>query len=288
MSGDPLAPQQSAPAPAASDGLANDLLSEYGALADFCATLSPDDWHRPTPFYGWTPWDEIAHLLYFDEAARVSATEPERFAREAAELGARMVAGEPISAIARTAYGALDGPALLARWRSTHQALVARLAALHPKARLGWYGPPMSTRSFITARLMETWAHGQDIWDVMQQRRPASARLQHIAHLGAGTFGWTFVNRRRPVPDIAPFLAPYVALDAPDGSTWAWGDPACPHQVRGTAQDFCLLVTQRRHLQDTALVCSAGPVADWLAVAQCFAGPPADGPAPGVRRVVYP
>jgi uncharacterized protein (TIGR03084 family) len=262
----------------------DDLLAEYRALADFCATLSGDDWRRVTAFYGWTPWDEVAHLLYFDETALVSATEPERFAREAAALGVRIAAGEEISAVTRERYASLDGSALLTRWRGTHEGLVARLSALDPKARLAWYGPPMSARSFATARLMETWAHGQDIWDAMRRRRPGSSRLKHIAHLGVGTFGWTFANRKLPVPDVTPF----VALAAPDGNTWTWGDPASEHRLSGSAEDFCLVVTQRRHVQDTALRCSQGPVAAWLAIAQCFAGPPADGPAPGVRRIDYP
>lgn len=263
--------------------MTDDLLAEYRALADFCSTLSREDWRRPTAFYGWTPWDEVAHLLYFDETSRVAVTDADRFAREAEVLNARTAAGEEISAMARAQYGALDGPALLAQWRRTHEDLVARLAALDPKARLPWYGPPMSARSFATARLMETWAHGQDIWDVMRRRRPGTVRLKHIAYLGVNTFGWTFANRGLPVPDVEP----YVALRAPDGSPWTWGDAASEHRVVGSAEDFCLVVTQRRHVQDTALQVTQGPMASWLAIAQCFAGPPADGPAPGVRLVRY-
>jgi hypothetical protein len=47
--------------------------------------------------------------------------------------------------------------------------------------------------------------------------------------------------------------------------------------VRGPAADFCLVVTQRRHLDDTDLVC-VGPVAsEWMGIAQAFAGPPGPG-----------
>ncbi len=261
----------------------HDMLSEYRALADFCQTLSAAEWQRPSAFYGWTPWDEVAHLAYFDRTALCSIEEPARFEREAAELGALMRRGDAISAVARQAYGALDGPGLLALWRCRFEALAAALAVLDPKARLAWYGPPMSARSFATARLMETWAHGQDVWDVMGQRRPATARLKRIAHLGVTTFGWTFVNRGLP----APAVQPYVELQAPDGSAWTWGERDSAHVVSGTAEDFCLLVTQRRHVDDTGLHCSAGPVARWLSIAQCFAGPPADGPAPGVRKMAY-
>ncbi len=264
----------------AAPSITTDLLDEARDLAALCVDLSAADWRRPSAFYGWSAWDEIAHLCFFDETALVSANEPERFVREAAALGARMAAGEELSAIARQVYGHLDGPALLALWRARFEALAAALAPLDPKARLAWYGPPMSARSFATARLMETWAHGQDVWDVMDRRRPGSARLKHIAHLGVSTFGWTFHNRGLPVPEAPPF----VDLQAPDGSRWTWGDAQAASRVTGTADDFCLVVTQRRHVSDTALMVHGDAAVRWMAIAQCFAGPPADGPAPGTRK----
>jgi uncharacterized protein (TIGR03084 family) len=260
-----------------------DLHDEYRDLDALCATLTRREWHLRSAFYGWTPWDEVAHLCYFDETALQSVREPERFAVEAPRLSERTANGEEISVIAREAYGHLDGPALLGHWRTHYEDLAQALLPLDPKARLAWYGPPMSARSFATARLMETWAHGQDVWDVLRRRRPATDRLKHIAHLGVTTFAWTFVNRKLPVPDIAL----HVALQAPQGGRWTWGDPSSEHKVTGSAEDFCLVVTQRRHVDDTSLECTPGPVADWLRIAQCFAGEPADGPKPGVRKLVY-
>lgn len=259
---------------------AADLQAEYAALAQLAGTLSAAEWRLPSDFYGWTPWDEIAHLCYFDETGLLAALDADAFARDTAALQARLATGEEISAIARGKYGHLDGPALLARWAPTAARLADALAGLDPKARLPWYGPPMSARSFASARLMETWAHGQDIWDTVGRERPATGRLRHIAHIGVTTYGWTFANRGLPLPGPAPF----VALDAPDGSTWTWGEEDAPQSVRGPAQDFCLVVTQRRNVADTALVATPGAASQWLAIAQCFAGPPVDGPAPGVRR----
>ncbi|MFO1329823.1 MAG: TIGR03084 family metal-binding protein [Rubrivivax sp.] len=267
----------------AANPVADDLRDEYRALAALCETLTPGQWATPSVFFGWSAWDEVAHLLYFDQTSLAAIHEPDRFVAEARALSARMAAGGHISELARQDFGHLDGPALVALWRTRFEALVDALAPLDPKARLPWYGPPMSARSFATARLMETWAHGQDIWDTLRRRRPGSSRLRHIAHLGVTTLGWTFANRGLPVPEIAP----YVELQAPDGDAWTWGDPASEHRVSGSAEDFCLLVTQRRHVDDTALRYSDGPVSQWLHLAQCFAGPPADGPAPGLRRVAY-
>lgn len=263
--------------------ICGDLLAECRDLADLCETLAPQQWLLPSEFYGWTPWDEIAHLCYFDETGLQSARDPEAFAREAALLNQRVERGEEISALARAQYRSLAGAALLARWRVLHEGLVDALSTLEPKARLAWYGPSMSARSFATARLMETWAHGQDVWDVVRRRRPQTVRLKHIAHLGATTFRWTFVNRKLPVPDIVP----YIELAAPGGGMWTWNEPSTDDFVRGTAEDFCLLVTQRRHLADTGLQYRGGAAGQWLPMAQCFAGAPTDGPAAGVRKVHY-
>lgn len=259
-----------------------DLLDEYRELADLCATLSPADWRRRTDFYGWTPWDEVAHLCYFDQTALQSINDPEGFIEGAKALNRLMASGEHISAVARDTFGHLDGPALLEQWRASFEPLVAALARQDPKARLNWYGPTMSARSFATARLMETWAHGQDVWDVMRRPRPGSHRLQAIAHIGVSTFGWTFVNRQLPVPATMP----HVELTAPDGRVLTWGEPSTTDWVRGSLQDFCLLVTQRRHRADTRLQWAGEAAEQWTRWAQCFAGPPADGPMPGQRPAI--
>ena len=59
---------------------------------------------------------------------------------------------------------------------------------------------------------------------------------------------------------------------APSGELWEWGPVDAEQSVRGSAYDFCLLVTQRRHRDDLDLV-ATGPDADQLARHR-----------PGVRR----
>lgn len=259
--------------------LCTDLLDEYNELAALAARLTPAQWQGATPFDNWTPWDEIAHLCLFDEAGLLAATDAAAFAADARVKTAQLAAGREFSAIARDRYGALDGAALLAHWRERYHALVTVLAALDPLARLPWYGPTMSVRSFATARMMEVWAHGQDVFDAVDARRAPTHRLKHIAHIGVSTYGWTFANRKLAVPGPAP----YVELAAPGGVTWTWNEPSVDNAVRGSAEDFCLVVTQRRNVLDTGLRLAGEPAALWMAVAQCFAGAPATPPAAGVR-----
>ncbi len=59
----------------------------------------------------------------------------------------------------------------------------------------------MSVASSVTARLMETWAHGQDVLDALRLRRRPTDRLRHIAHLGVRTFGWSFRVHGLAVPE---------------------------------------------------------------------------------------
>lgn len=261
--------------------LCNDLLAEYSQLAALAEALTPQQWGQKTPFHGWTPWDEIAHLCFFEETGLLAATDPEAFAADAAELIKQLTSGIEIDAIARARYGHLGSAELLLYWRQRFERLIAVLAGMEMKTRLPWYGPMMSARSFATARMMETWAHGQDIYDFLGKRRPASDRIKNIAHLGVSTFGWTFINRNLPIPDPAP----YIELQAPSGENWIWNDPPSEkNYLRGSAEEFCLVVTQRRNVADTRLQ-YAGSAAQWLPIAQCYAGPPEDSPAPGVRAV---
>ena len=132
----------------------------------------------------------------------------------------------------------------------------------------------MGANSFLTARLMETWAHGQDIIDAVGGERPDTSRLRHIAHLGAITRGWSYVNRRLEIPEDEV----YISLTGPDGQIWTWGPSEALNSVEGLAKDFCLVVTQRRHLEDTELEVTGDVAKDWMGLAQAFAGPPTNGP----------
>ena len=124
-----------------------------------------------------------------------------------------------------------------------------------------------------TARLMETWAHGLDVADALGVTRPATARLRSIAHIGVRTRDFAFTVHGLPVPS-EPFR---VELTAPDGSTWSWGPDDAAQRVTGAAEDFCMLVTQRRPRAQLDVTAAGDDAATWLTIAQAFAGPPGAG-----------
>ena len=258
--------------------VAADLAVEEHALDDVVSGLDDAGWASATPSPGWTVADQIAHLTYFDEAAATAITEPEAFQASIGDLMAvARGVDDAVDDLILGAYRALAPEELLDAWRSGRSRLAGAAATLSDDDRVAWYGPSMGARSFLTARLMETWAHGQDIVDTVGGDRPPTDRLRHVAQLGVITRSWSYVNRRME----APAGEVHVALEAPSGEVWAWGPGDVADSVRGPAEDFCLVVTQRRHVDDTGLEVDGDMARDWLVRAQAFAGPPTDGPGPG-------
>ncbi len=241
-------------------------LDEAADLDALVAPLEEAGWSRQTPAVGWTVGHQIAHLAWTDHVARMAAVDPDTFAAVVAEASAA-----PLTFVdAQADVGAARPPAeLLADWREGRAALAVALRAAGPTTKLPWFGPPMSPRSMATARLMETWAHGQDVADALGVRRAPTDRLRDVCHLGVVTRDFAYRINGRPTP-ADEFR---IELTGPSGDTWSWGPPDAPGRVSGTAEDFALVVTQRRELEDTGLV-ATGEAAHWLGFAQAFAGPP--------------
>jgi uncharacterized protein (TIGR03084 family) len=253
--------------------IATDLRDEQEALDAVVAPLTDEQWAAPTPSPRWNVADQIAHLTYFDGAAVTAITDPDAFMANTKEL---LGAGDGLSVDDITLNRGEAPSSLLARWREGRARLAEAAATLTDDQRVVWYGPSMSAKSFLTARLMECWAHGQDVVDAVGGHRAATDRLRHVAQIGFITRGWSYVNRGMEAPDVAV----RVELTAPSGTdVWRFGPDDAPESVTGPALDFCLVTTQRRHLDDTALVVTGDAARDWMEKAQAFAGPATDGPA---------
>jgi uncharacterized protein (TIGR03084 family) len=257
----------------ATDRVIADLAAEHAALEALVADIDEAGWRTTTPAEGWNVADSVSHLHFFDVKAALAIEDPEGFARDTAEMMATFVkGGDPSVAFGR----AVSGRELLADWKVKSEALVNAGRNGDRSRRVPWYGPSMSLASFLTARLMETWSHGVDVSDALRKPVVVSLRLKHVAHIGVLARANSYRARGREVPDADI----RVELDAPDGSTWTWGNEAAPESVVGPALDFCLLVTQRRHVADTALVANGDLSSEWLTIAQAFAGPAGPGRAP--------
>ena len=255
--------------------LCDDLAAEHAELDAIVAGLDEASWQLPTPAEGWSILDSIVHLALTDAHAARAAAEPEAFAAARASRTRETARSE------FEAGRALASRDVLETWRLNRATLLEALRELDPKTRVPWFGPPMSAMSHASARLMETWAHGQDVVDTLDISRADTPRLRHIAHLGvrARPYSYSVRGLSEPEWDV------YVELSGPEAAVWRWGDASASDRVVGSARDFCLVVVQRRHVDDTQLEYAGQHAREWLLIAQAFAGQPGAGRQPGQFRI---
>lgn len=248
------------------------LAREHEVVRGIVLSLSDQEWDMPTASPGWSVRDQIGHLAYYDEAAAVALSSPARF--EELFAGTTQQQREQ----SHLDKGRTYNPAELMRWYCASQnVLIAAAKALPPSARVPWYGPSMSAASFVTARLMETWAHGWDAAEALGKPFPPTVRLKHIADLGIRARQYSYeVRGLNPPQDEVR-----VELTGPKGERWFWGSVDAPNLVSGSALEFCLVMIRRRRFEDTSLVAEGESATTWLRIAQAFAG------APGPQRTLH-
>jgi uncharacterized protein (TIGR03084 family) len=254
------------------DAVRSDLAEEQRALDDVVAHMSDDEWQLATSSPGWNVADQIGHLTYFDASATTAIASPDDFHAGLSELY-EGTGAQGLDQYTLGRFRELSPREQLSSWRKSRRKLLDAADSLRESDRIPWYGPSMGAASFLTARLMETWAHGTDVVDALGADRPATNRLRHIARLGFMTRRWSYSVRGEepPAGDVR------LDLTSPTGDRWTFGDESAADTVRGSAEEFCLVVTQRRHVDDTSIETNELG-RHWLLRAQAFAGGPSYGP----------
>jgi uncharacterized protein (TIGR03084 family) len=211
---------------------------EQTALQVELRGLTPDDWFRPTPAKGWDVRDTVAHLADTDEIAIDTCTGGPRPLNDFAALFA--------SAGDTTLWGVLrgrrkTGNEVLTWWEDTSARERDVLAGLDLASRVPW-GLGMRPPSLVTARLMETWAHGLDVRAALGLPIVDTDALRHIAWLSyrALPYAFSFSGREAPTGDLR------VELSSPSGEEiWDYGPVDAPNRITGPAGEFCRLFVQR-------------------------------------------
>ncbi|PIB26873.1 TIGR03084 family protein [Amylibacter kogurei] len=258
---------------------AKDFRDECFALAELIEPFTDQDFEHKTQFKGWTINDILGHLHMFNYAAEITLRDGALFDKFWADVTQQLASGR---SLLETQYPWLDGfkgQDLFHAWKEGCETLADIYTKADPKHRVNWAGPQMSARSSITARQMETWAHGQAVFDLMGQVRKDRDRIKNIVFLGANTFGWSFINRKLDVPADMP----YLKLIAPSGAVWEWNAPNTHNVITGNAVEFAQVVTQTRNVGDTALQVFGKTARSWMDIAQCFAGGVENPPPVGTR-----
>ncbi len=260
-----------------------DFLDESEALHQLVAPLSDVDLEQKTAFKDWTLNNVLGHLHMWNYAADLSLIDEAAFLAFYEKVGGHVANGGTLTGFEEKWLDGLNGQALIATWRQYYGEIAEHFREADPSMRVKWAGPDMSVRSSITARLMETWAHGQEVYDVLGKVRKNIDLIRNIVVLGVNTYGWTFSVRG----EEPPMPRPYLSLTAPSGELWTYNEPGDNELIEGQAEEFCQVVTQVRNIADTKLKVIGDNATNWMSKAQCFAGGPETPPAPGTRKTTH-
>jgi uncharacterized protein (TIGR03084 family) len=246
-----------------------DLTREQTDLYQLLVSLTEDDWRRVTSAAGWDVRDQVSHLADTEEIARDTATDGPRavsaeVARHGGETQAMLDAGVD--------RGRSMTPAEALDWWWTAAAYNREtLASLDSSVRVPW-GLGMGWRAFVTARLMEHWAHGLDIRIAVNRPGTDTARLRHVAWLGVSAIPYAFSVAGVEPPSghtlrvevVAPHdvAASTGAADGAHEQVWTFGPEDATDRISGPAGEWCRRVVQRATRAETPGLVAEGPLAD--------------------------
>ena len=252
---------------------------ESDALYKLLINADKNSFKLKTQFKSWTINDVLYHLHVWNIAALLSLKNENEFKEFMQNFMEAIKSGNSAREYEKILSDNTEGLDLLNLWKETYEKISNEFAKSDPKKRVKWAGPDMSVRSSITARHMETWAHGQEIFDQLGFERSDTDRIKNIVVIGVNTFGWTYINRNLSIPEKMPKLS----LLSPSNELWEWNEDNEEDMISGSATEFSQVVTQVRNINDTSLKVSGKIANEWMSIAQCFAGPPENPPEKGTR-----
>jgi uncharacterized protein (TIGR03084 family) len=255
-------------------GVIADLTAEGAEVDALVAGLHESGWDTPTPAPGWAVRHQIGHLAFIFRLAGLSAAQPEAFVQLTSSLSGGLEA-----AVNAALEEYIHDPAevLLTRWRAERDAGIKALAAVPGDQLVPWLVNPLPPYVLACAGMMELFGHGQDVADALGVRRERTDRIKHLVGFAVRVrdFGYEARNLTPPAEEFR------FELTAPSGALWTFGPADATQRITGSAEDFCLLVTRRRHRYDLD-VRAKGTLADqWLDIAQAYRGPAGEGRRPG-------
>ena len=261
---------------------ANDFYNENKDLYNILVNLSCKDFETKTLFKEWTFNNIIRHLHVWNYAANLSLAGGSEWNNFLKKLEEHTISGNNLIEFESDFLNGLEGKKLLEVWNSFYKVVSENFINENPKKRVKWVGPDMSVISSISARHMETWAHGQAVYDSLKIKRINNDRIINIVIIGNNTFKWSYLVNQYKVP----FEAPFLKLLSPSGIVWEFNNPKNLNRIEGLAEDFCKVVTQVRNIKDVNLIIKGNIANKWMSIAQCFAGNAERPSKPGIRTEI--
>lgn len=246
------------------------LTAECDALDEMLTGLGPQDWNRQTPAPGWTISHQVAHLAATFALAGLAAEDAAAFKARLAGLSQQFD-----TSVRQVMQPYLDEPpiVLMQRWQAERAYASTALASVAEDQLVPWLVNPLPAGVLAMAGMMEVFAHGQDVADTLGLRPERTDRIRFLVEFAVRTWTFGYLAREEPVPQTEFRFE----LASPSGQLWQLGPADATNTISGSAADFCLLVTRRRHRADLDLIATGEQADHWLDIAQCYRGPAGPG-----------
>lgn len=243
------------------------LAAQQAELIDLVRRRDEHDLLAASRCEGWTVADVLLHLAQTNEmaVASVQGRLPDHIDAVAAAIPSAGDIDTWAGALVDAERGAPG--AARDRYLASAAAQVDAFASVDPAARVLWVAGDMAARTLATTRLTETWIHTVDVAVAFGPPPAATGRLWHTCRLTWRTVPYALARSGLTSHGDVAFV-----LDAPDGSTWQFGDPlAAASVLRGSALDLCTVAGQRATAAETSLTAEGPDAAAVLRLVRTFA-----------------
>lgn len=237
----------------------SDLVAEQQFLDQSLQRIPIKNWDRVTPAKPWTVRDTISHLADFAELAADTLAGGDRVKewQNAADLDA-------LRQKAIVKGRGMRPQDVIEWWRGGRAKVVEPLSHMSEDDRVEWIEGTMSARTFATFRLMETWAHGLDIYQTLQIEVEDTARIRHVCWLGWKTLPYAF---KAAGLDYSPVR---VEVIGPGYAKWVYGPEDAEDLIKGSASDWARLAVRRVKPKATRLKVTGEVAQQAVEVCQAF------------------
>lgn len=212
----------------------SDLVAEQQFLDQSLQRIPIKIWDMVTPYKPWTVRDTIAHLADFEELAADSIAGGDRIQRWRTAPDLEALKKEAI----KRGRG-MRPQDVIEWWRGGRAKVVEPLSHMGADSRIEWIEGDMSARTFATFRLMETWAHGLDIYATLGLDVEDTSRIRHVCWLGWKTLPHAF---KEAGEDYEPVR---IEVIGPGYAKWVYGPAETNQVIKGSASDWARVAVRR-------------------------------------------
>ncbi len=213
----------------------SNLVAEQQLLDQYLQSIPVRNWDTKTSFKNWNITAHVSYLSALEDLGYNALKKKgsdfnkykgpkglEKFEKEAIAKGKDMRPQDVIE-----------------WWRMSRASVIESLAKCTPGKKITWWKNEIDCRTFAVTKLAETWAHSLDVYESMNKDYEDTVRVEHVA-----LYGWLNAENATKL-NKSKFEDLRIELIGPEYKAWQFGNENSKNTIKGSAGDWCRVVTGR-------------------------------------------